>query len=64
MSAAFDDYWSTIEKRNGWTPDTVLEVKVAGLRKLVEQAYSKGFESGAKRREAMDDIFRKAGLHL
>lgn len=59
----FEQYWDVIEKRNGWTPDTTVEVKVSGLKKLAEQAYQKGAENSRKAREFIDKMLSK-GLGL
>jgi hypothetical protein len=63
VSTSFEKYWETIEKRNGWSPDTVVEVKVSGLKKLAEQAYRNGAENSRKASEFVDKIIGR-GLGL
>jgi hypothetical protein len=59
----FERYWETIERRNGWSPDTVVEVKVSGLKKLAEQAYRNGAENSRKASEFIEKVLGR-GLVL
>lgn len=59
---AFEQFWSTIETRNNWKPDTVVEVKVSGLKKLVEQAWTKGASQGRASSKAVEDLLGRMGM--
>lgn len=58
----FDEYWNGICTRNKWKPDMVVQCKVSGLRKLVEDSYNKGVESQDKTNDLFDSLLKSKGV--